>query len=228
MSAALEEETAMMEVIEGRFTELVSTGQNLIRGIGSQEYWIPDHNIAQYQQWLSSSANLINIVVTKDSTFGQQCEQIMSDDDKKSGIPSRMVQKMYGLLSSARDEWQRGLLRRIEYLIAAETFDDFLDHADAYHKRNRKTEASVLVSAVLEDTIKKIAKKNGLVSDGITLDPLIDALVKTGIFTPVKAKRVKAFAGVRNHALHAEWEKFDIKDVGEAIAGAKELIDSFL
>ena len=47
-----------------------------------------------------------------------------------------------------------------------------------------------------------------------SLDPLIDELVKNEVITPVKAKRIKGFAAVRNHALHAEWEEFDIKDVG--------------
>ena len=48
------------------------------------------------------------------------------------------------------------------------------------------------------------------------------------MFTPVKGKRVKGFASVRNHSLHAEWDKFDIQDVGELIKGIRELIDQFL
>ena len=62
----------------------------------------------------------------------------------------------------------------------------------------------------------------------MSLEPLIDELVKQNIFTPVKAKRVKSFAGVRNHASHAEWDDFDIRDVGELINGTRELIDTFL
>jgi hypothetical protein len=222
----------MIENIEARFDELISAGQNLIKAIPGNEdgpeYWIPEQSIAEYQRRLMSSANLINLMATQDSTFGQECAKILGNKYAADGIPSRMVQKIYGLLSSARDEWQRGLLRKIEYLVAAETFDDFLDHAHSYHKGNKKIEASILASAILEDTVKKIAKKNGLDSKGISLEPLIDSLVKAGTFTPVKAKRVKAFAGVRNHALHAEWDEFDIKDVGDVIAGIRELIDTFL
>jgi len=222
----------MKENIEGRFNELVSTGQNLIKSIpyydGEPEYWVPGQRIAEYQQWISSSANLINLLTLPDSTFGNECARLLADEDAKSGISSRMIQKMYGLLSSAKDEWERGLFRKIEYMIVAETFDNFLDHAYLYHKGNKKTEASVLAIAVLEDTVKRIAKKNNVNTKGISLDPLIDELVKVGIFTPVKAKRVKAFAGVRNHALHAEWDEFDIRDVGEAIGGTRELIDIFL
>ncbi|NQT24299.1 hypothetical protein HQ585_02985 [candidate division KSB1 bacterium] len=222
----------MKENIGGRFTELVSIGQNLIKTAphykGKLEYWVPDERVAEYQQWISSSANLINIVTLPDSTFRKECARILADKDAMTGISSKMIQKMYGLLSSAKDEWEQGLLRKIEYMVVAETFDDFLDHADVYHKGNKKTEASVLASAVLEDTVKRIAKKNSVKTKGVSLDPLIDEMVKVGTFTPVKAKRVKAFAGVRNHAMHAEWEEFDIKDVGELIAGTRELIDTFL
>ena len=163
----------MKENIEGRFKELVSTGQNLIKAVpyydGEPEYWIPEQRIAEYQQWISSSANLINLVTLPDSTFGKECARILADQDAKSGIPSRMVQKMYGLLSSAKDEWERGLLRKIEYMVVAETFDDFLDHAFIYHKGNKKTEASVLASAILEDTVKRIAKKNGVTKPSIII-----------------------------------------------------------
>jgi len=146
----------------------------------------------------------------------------------KQGIASHLVQKMYGVLNAAKTEWDHGLLRKIEYIVIAATFDDFLDHAAAYHRGNKKTESSVLASAVLEDTIKKIARKHNVESSGISLEPLIDELVKVQVFTPLKAKRIKGYAGVRNHALHADWDKFDIRDVGDLIKGTREVIEEFL
>lgn len=223
----------MKEIIDQRLNDLLSTGDKLIKAIpldehGYPEYWTPEHRLSEYQQWLGSSANLISLVAQSDSTFANECARIMDNQDTKVGISSRMTQKMQGLLLAARDEWEHGLLRRIEYIVVAEAFDDFLDHASSYHKGNKKIEASILASAVLEDTIKKIAKKNKIETKGLSLDPIIDELVKTNVFTPVKGKRVKGYAGVRNHALHAEWDELDIRDVGELINGTRELIDQFL
>jgi hypothetical protein len=113
-------------------------------------------------------------------------------------------------------------------MVAASTFDDFLDHAEVYHKGNKKIEASVLSSAVLEDTIKKICKKHKMETANKSLEPLIDALIEGSVFTPVKGKRVKGFSAVRNYALHAEWDKFDINDVGSLIKGLRELIADYL
>ena len=135
---------------------------------------------------------------------------------------------MVGLLIGAKEEWEHGLLEKIEYIIAGATFDDFLDHVTQYHKGNKKIEAAVLGSAVLEDTVKKIAQKNVIQTSGKSLDSLIDSLVKGNVLTPVKGKRVKAYIGVRNCALHAEWDKFEISDVGELINGTRELIENYL
>ena len=223
----------MKEEFEQRLTELVLEGQRLIASLpkdkhGRPEYWVPEERIAEYQKWLGSTANLLKLIDQPNGTFMTKCDRLMNKEDNNTGIPSRIVQKMYGILASAQDEWKRGFLRKIEHIVIAEAFDDFLNHASIYHKGNKKIESSVLASAVLEDTIKKIAQKNNVPPKGKSLEPLIDELVKEGIFTLVKAKRIKGFAGVRNHALHAEWEDFDIKDVGQLISGVRELIDNFL
>lgn len=218
---------------EQRFSELLTEGKKLIASVpmdsdGEPYYWVPDEQIASYQRWIGSTINLIRLVDQPNGTFSSECARLQSDDDNKTGIAYRIMQKLYGLLSATKDEWQRGLLRKIEHIIVAEAFDDFLDHASFYHKGNKKIESSILASAVLEDTVKRIARKNAVETKGISMEPLIDELVKHTVFTPVKAKRVKGFAGVRNHALHAEWDEFDIRDVGELINGTRELIDTFL
>jgi uncharacterized protein YutE (UPF0331/DUF86 family) len=225
-------ESRMKSSIETRFEELLDKGAELAESLPRDEYgleeWINSEDISRYQSWLASSANLICSVARKGSHFHEECERLCSNTTLANGIPTHVVQKMHGLLVSGQQEWESGLLREIEYIVFAESFDDFLDHAAQYHKGNKKVESAVLASAVLEDTVKWIAAKNSISPSGLSLEPLIDTLVKSGVFTPVKAKRVKAYAGVRNHALHAEWDEFDIQDVGEMIKGIRELISDFL
>lgn len=223
----------MKEIIEKKFTELLATGQELTNSIpydkyGSPVHWVDVKRIAEYHQWLTSVANLVNLIAPANSIFMAECNRLMNDERFKIGIPARVVQQMYGVLNSALEEWKAGLLRKIEYIVVAETFDDFLDHATQFHKGNKKIESSVLASVVLEDTVKKIANRNDIDPKGLSLELLINELIKKDVFTPVKAKRIKGFASVRNHSLHAEWEKFDIQDVGELIKGTRELIDRFL
>ncbi|AJG19095.1 hypothetical protein RR42_m1698 [Cupriavidus basilensis] len=49
--------------------------------------------------------------------------------------------------------------------------------------------------------------------------------MKKGTITPVKAKRWKAHAAVRNEALHAQWDKIELRDVGDLIRGTREIIE---
>lgn len=218
--------------IKARFDALVVRGTQLRsrvpRDEHGPEYWTRTEDMAEYLAWLSSVANLIVAIAPTTSPLTEQVAVVLKHEGLKNGVPSNVFFQMQGLLTSAREEFEHGLLGRIEYVVAAATFDDFLDHAATYHKGDRKIEASVLASAVLEDTVKKIASKNHLTVAGRSLEPLIDELVKVGVLTPVKAKRVKGFAAVRNHALHAEWDSFDIRDVGELIAGTRELLEGFL
>jgi uncharacterized protein YutE (UPF0331/DUF86 family) len=214
----------MQEQLLARIQELVAQGQTVSRDDG--DYWVND--VSGAQAWMASAANVIQQIAPVGSFYREEIGRLTTHPELKAGIPSTVLQKILGVLRSVQDEARGGLLAKIEYQIFATAFDDFLDHATEFHKSGKAREAAVLVSAVLEDTLKRVAVKNGLAPAGASLDPLIDELMKLGVFTPVKAKRMKSFAGVRNSALHAEWEKLDLKDIGNAIDGVRELLDDYL
>ncbi|MBW7475679.1 hypothetical protein K0T92_13075 [Paenibacillus oenotherae] len=218
----------MKEVIEQRFNDLIEEGKNLAVKIDGKENLIPRGSIHSFQAWLASCCNLIQMLAPQGSFHYRESNNLMEHEFMKNGIHVIVYSKMMGLFASTYIEWSKGTLGQIEYIVAAETFDDFLDHSSNYHKANKKVEASILASSVLEDTVKKIATKNNLPVKGISLEPLIESLVVVGVFNQVKGKRIKAYAGTRNKALHAEWEEFDIKDVGEMIKGIRELIEGYL
>jgi uncharacterized protein YutE (UPF0331/DUF86 family) len=222
----------MKETMSDRFQALIEHGEQIVRGIPRDEYGL-EHYAKQdavpvIQGWISSVLNLLRIVTPAQSNYIRDAEEVLKDKDMGIGMPSLVVQRIYGILTSASVEWENGLLREIEYIIVAEAFDDFLDHAAKYHKGDMKNEAAVLASAVLEDSIKRFAKKSAVPSKGRSLEELIDDLVKEGALPGLKAKRLKGLAGLRNHALHAEWDEFDIKDVGELINGLRTFIEDYL
>lgn len=223
----------LVDDLRARLEALLASGQALIaqrrvQGKYGPEYWVDASLITEAQTWIASSANLISHVALPGSYFAVETNRITNDDELRRGASWTLLLKMQGLLVALREEAAHGLLGKIEYTIVATTFDDFLDHAADFHKGKKVREAGVLASIVLEDALKKIALKNGLSPAGMTLEPLIDELAKTGVFTSVKAKRIKGYVGVRNSALHAEWDKFDIRDVGELINGIRELLESHL
>jgi uncharacterized protein YutE (UPF0331/DUF86 family) len=222
----------MKEQIDHRFQQLIQVGDTLIQLLPREgsgySFWVPEVRLPDFQNWLGSCANLLRTITPAAGHYAEECQHLMSHESMERGIAAVVVLKMLGLVRSAHVEWQSGLLRRIEYIVAAETFDDFLDHAAMYHKGNKKIEAAVLASAVLEDALKRITKRHDIDPAGKSMEEIVDTLTKAAILTPVKAKRVRSIAAVRNHAMHAEWDSIDIRDVGELVRGTKALIEELL
>lgn len=225
MSLSAEIITRIDALIERGGKLLAQRGHNRDYG---PDHWVDEHLIPEVQAWMTSSANLVTLLSLPGSYFREELHRITTNDQLKGGAPWALLQKTHGLLLSLKEEAAHGLLRKIEDVVIATAFDDFLDHSAAFHKGNKPREAGVLAAIVLEDTIKRIATKYDVDAAGMSLEHLVDELTKAQVFTPVKAKRIKAYAGVRNPALHAEWDKFDIRDAGELINGTRELIDTFL
>lgn len=220
-----------MPDLEERCSELLERGVALSQQIGQhqaggREYWFSEEDAPGLHAWIASVANLVHLTATPNSYFAQECSRVVNDPELTRGVPYHAAQKLVGLLTSLLEEMRHGLLRKAEYLFVASTFDDFIDHAQTYHKANKKVEAAVLVSAVFEDSIRKVATKFGVTLTSV--EDIINALAKDGHITPVKAKRYKGCASLRTSALHARWDEFDIKDVGAAIKGTREIIDELL
>ena len=216
--------------IEARCQELIERGRVLVSQIriydGRPNYWFRQEDVPSLQAWIASAANFFRLCATPDTYFLQEATRIVEDKHLAGGVPYHTVQKLVGLLQSIAEEMKHGLMRKAEYIFVASTFDDFLDHAAEFHKSGKKTESSVLASTVFEDAVRRLATKQKMEQGGQSLDSLIDDLVKCGAVTPVKAKRWKSYAGVRNSSLHAQWNDFDIRDVGEMIKGTREIIES--
>lgn len=220
------------EDISARCEALISRGKQFVGNIGYYEsipeYWFRTAMIPELQAWIGSVANFFRMTATPDTYFSQECRRIVESEELRGGVPYHTVQKLLGLLHSIKEEMNYGFLKKIEYIFVSTTFDDFIDHAADYHKAGKIIESAVLVSAVFEDTIRKACSKFEIPHEGESIDSLIDQLGKAGHITPVKAKRYKGHASLRNSALHARWDELDIRDVGSAINGTRELIDDLL
>lgn len=189
------------------------------------DYWYKSDQIPAVRSWFDSVFNLFRLITTPDMHYYEQVIEISKDPDLKHGAPFWAVQKLCGNLASIIEEIELGLLKKAEYIFTATAFDDFLDHAEHFHKAGKKIESSVLASIVFEDTLRKISEKHNQANSGESIETIIDNLTKENAWTSVKAKRIKAYAAVRNKALHANWEEFEHRDVGELIKGVRELIE---
>lgn len=134
------------------------------------------------------------------------------------------VAEIQAILMSLQRDMEAGLIVSITDQARAETFDDFLDHAEFYVQQGRKNEAGVIAGVVFEDSLRRVCRKQQILEKDVKLDQLISQLTSNGTFTAVKAKRARVAAHVRTKASHAQWDEFEMADVQATLAFTHEFI----
>jgi hypothetical protein len=177
--------------------------------------------------WLVAAQNVIHLVFSSSlAPYRKRIDRVL-DVEHGYGI-HHAVGEVAAILRALRYDAEKGLLASVASQVAAEIFDDFLDHADAYLKARRKNEAGAVSGIVVEDTIRRICRKNNIPENGVKLDSLISELAARDHLSGIQAKRARAAAHVRTKASHAQWDQFETEDVHATITFTRELIASKL
>ena len=76
----------------------------------------------------------------------------------------------------------------------------------------------MLVSAALEDTLKRFALQNQLDVAEAEMAQVVNALKSKGLLKGPQASIVQSYVQLRNKAFHAEWDKIEKETVNSAIS----------
>jgi hypothetical protein len=210
------------EKVTYRINELISEAASLSRGNEHDQVRSRDQ-IANCKGWLAAAANAMNLVCgDTNSAYAIQFQKIL-DQNYGLMIPSA-VGAAQAILQALLIDIDRGLLSSVADIARAETFDNFLDHAKAYHAEGSKQESGVIAGVVFEDSIRRVCEKHNIEQINVNLDSLITALTKNLTISQTKAKRARVAAHVRTKATHAQWDEFDLSDVAVTIDFTEELI----
>ena len=203
--------------------ELVEQAQSLI----VNKTFVPRESVAACQYWFSRIVALMDRITPQNSFYNKEAHHLIQRSNRQGGIYTEDIHRLAGHLIFIRDAVKDELLLRIEEEIAATDFSEFLNHAKSYFEAQQKVQAAIIASAVLEDTIKKICIKYGIALQQ-KLETLINALKSHSAINKTDAKRLKYYAEIRNSALHASWDEFDLAAIGDLISGTQQLIDQHL
>ena len=124
---------------------------------------------------------------------------------------------MVELLRHLAADVENGLIATVVSTAQAEALDDLLDQAEDYYRRKHKEGAGILATAVFEDTVRRIARASEVTEARVKLDARITELNREDVITSIVAKRCRAASGVRNGALHAQWETVTLDDVHDVL-----------
>ncbi|TKB93293.1 MAG: hypothetical protein E8D40_04115 [Nitrospira sp.] len=217
---------ALEDRVRTRIEDLIRDSNRLSAG-NDHGQSVDERRRGECSAWLTSAQNVVHIVCqSPTSPYRQKADAVVT---KKWGyVIHDGVAELSAVLTNLLRDADAGLLALVADQARAETFDNFLDHAEAYIAELRKNEAGVIAGVVFEDSLRRVCRKQSIAEKGIKLDQLISELTAKGSLSAVKAKRARVAAHVRTKASHAQWDEFDISDVKATIAFSRELVASHL
>lgn len=212
--------------IEARMRELIDQAPALMRIDREYDVLIDGEAVAACIGWISAASHLLEMICASmpNSSYLVQARRLRDDRASMSQSAHGIVRSLVALMRQLLVDVERGLLGSVERKVSSETYDDLLDHADAYLSESRKDPAGVVAGVVFEDTIRRICDVHGISHTGKTLDPLIQALKAANQLTRLEAKEAVSAAGLRTSATHALWNEFDAEQVKVVLAFTRRLV----
>lgn len=213
--------------LSDRMRELIAEGKGVAELERPSEYagpYIQDK--PALHSWLSKVTNIIEAGFGTQSSQYRHLSQLMPN-----GIQlvehSYEVLSIVGLLSGAVDDLERGYLLNQEFLIAGEVFDSLLEQANHLNQSGYKDPAAVLGRVVLEDALRRIARRESLHSNE-KASIINDSLRTAGVYAQPRWRMVQAWLDIGNAAAHGKASDFTEQDVTKMLEGIIEfLADDF-
>jgi len=198
--------------IQRRFDELLEAG-NRIPLVGR------DSRSADAQAFYTWSASVLSLF---HGVFGSQSPHYTRFNNEISAIQGnyvveRMLHACRGIFIGAKSDFEGGYLFDIERSVSGELFGDLIALAKASLAEGHHTVATVLASAALEDALKRYAIANGLTVEGNTMEQVVNALKSQGLVSGPQKALLSAMPKIRNHAMHADWDRLTPQDAGSVV-----------
>jgi hypothetical protein len=171
--------------------------------------------VAQAEGWITEAVNVIEIAIPiENNAYRRRIREI---EERSTGGATIKVGYIAECLRALLPDIDEGLIANFGNKVRAETFDDFLDHAETYRQEGEKQAAGVLAGVVFEDTIRRICRDQNIPEKDEDLEKLINALTRKTVITGQQSKQAKVAAHVRTKATHAQWDEYDLHGVAETI-----------
>ena len=214
----------MDELITQEIEDLVATGERLAANASTSENELGHDRVQELASITARGGQLITRLYGSDSHYFQTFKAAtqVKAFNRMHNRHYLHVAEVAGILKAVQHDIKSGMLANFRSLIQAEVFADFLDMAEHLHRENYKDASAVLLGAVLEDSLRKIADANGvdiMNSNGkpLTIDPLNVALAKKGVYNALVQKQITSWANLRNDAAHGYFDKYDSAQVQQML-----------
>lgn len=209
---------SLHDLIAKRFDELETLlNENVIvRKDGRDEV-----NVSKWEEWATNVMNLLERAFGQDSVHARNFRSVY--EESASGW-SYNLNKAKGIFLAAKSDFEGGYIFGLDKALSGEILGDFVILAKVALRDGNKDVAAVLASAALEDTLKRYARNNGLQVDDRVMQDVVSALKSKGLVSGAQKSLLDTMPKLRDYAMHANWEKLTIEDVGSIIGFVEQFL----
>lgn len=217
-----------------QFDKLIQDGKLVMATGCSDMYGSSVHN-QLFCALQIQAVNLLQQVVPRTSPLCAKIEEALSYK-----ADPRHTEIILGTLDGVRADFVSGMFDELAAKIEETVAVDYLQQAkDLLSEKDNinysHVPAAVLSGVVLEKTIRTLCEKQNPPIGTVKTDgdfkkvmPLVDELVKIGVFGPAKSNQIKAWLAIRNSAAHGKDSEFTQKDVEAMIQGINDFMAKYL
>lgn len=173
-----------------------------------------------WRKWSTSAQNLIRAVFTEQSPHYANFVKAIAEC---SGYDYD-VRALYGVFSSAKEDFEGGYIFDVDLRVSGEVFGDFVAMSKHSLSEGHKDVAAVLACAALEDTLKKYATLNDIAITDQSMTEVVNALKAQGLVSGAQKSLLDTMPKIRNFAMHAEWDKISEPDVSSVIGFVEQFL----
>lgn len=225
----------VQNLIVAEVDELVARSEKLSQEASTSHSTLKAASVEELTAIATRGGQLIRRLYVGDSQYLERWQKILSTRSftKMHSGYYEHVSEMVGVLRAIQHDIKSGLIRNVRGLLQAEIFADFLDMTEHLLQEGYKDAAAVLLGAVMEDSLRKIATAHGVNTVGpngrpLTIDPLNVALAKAGVYNALVQKQITSWANLRNDAAHASFAKYDHETVRQMLMFVQKFCADYL
>jgi hypothetical protein len=177
------------------------------------------------QKLIMNSIQLIRLIFREKSDLYKEIVRLKDTDKNFHASNIRFIR---GTLESAKGAIEKGYLTSFEFLISADIFDSTLEQAKELLKNGYKDPAAMLCRVVMEDSLKKIAKKEGIETEDKKASWINDELKKKELYSQIQWREIQKWLDIGNAAAHGKFEEFKKEDVQKMIGEIEHFIINYM
>ena len=210
------------EKLTDRLNHLIEVGEEVLETKYSTQFYeyVKDD---PFYQWRAGALSFLKAV------FGDNSIHLQEFQQRCLGTRYDYAFQGQSILKAAKEDIEGGYLKKLEDLVAADIFTDFLEMAEYLLEQGYKDPAASLIGAVLEDGLGKIAKKNDItLKSKENISSLNQRIADAKIYSRLVQKQVEVWNEIRDNADHGKFPEYNADSVKDMCNGVRDFLEKYL